>query len=523
MRLIAVWCPDFPAVAAAHAGGHDARSPVAVTDSNKIVVCTASARAHGVRRGQRLREAQTLCPDLVVVSADGERDAAAIEPVAAAVEEVVAGVEILRPGLLVLAASGPARYYGSEEAAAERLVDAVEATGVDSVQVGIADTVFAATVAAHHGLLVPPGTTPEFLAPLGIRVLDQPSEPRARWPEFLDLLSRLGIRTLGEFAALPVSDVSTRFGPQGTVAHQRARGADEHAPHRRTPPADLSVHEEFDPALERVDVAAFAAKRLGEQLHGELAGRGLVCTRLAIRATTELGAQRERIWRCAEPLTVAGMVDRVRWQLDGWLRVSGPGALGSGITVLHLEPTEVLAGTALQLDLLTNSTESDAAERAGRAMVRVQGILGADGVQLPLLGGGRTPQDAATLVPWGDARDPDPRAELPWPGRMLPPTPTTLVPGKPVAGLFADDGSPVRVVRSALNAPPATVQLTGFPRRRVLAWGPVWPLWQQFWSPEVEQVSFRLQLTCDTTGEDGELAVLLGGDGQRWWLDGIYQ
>ena len=39
-----------------------------------------------------------------------------------AVEEVAVGVEVIRPGACAMAARGPARYFGGEEAAAERIV-----------------------------------------------------------------------------------------------------------------------------------------------------------------------------------------------------------------------------------------------------------------------------------------------------------------------------------------------------------------------------------------------------------------
>ena len=91
---------------------------------------------------------------------DPGRDARAFEPVVAAVEEVAVGVEVVRPGACALAARGPARYFGGEEPAAERIVEQVaQACAVES-QVGIADGVFAAGLAARAGRIVAPGRTP---------------------------------------------------------------------------------------------------------------------------------------------------------------------------------------------------------------------------------------------------------------------------------------------------------------------------------------------------------------------------
>ena len=65
-----------------------------------------------------------------------------------AVDDLVPRAEVLRPGLLVLPVRGAARYFGSEQAAAERLVDAVAAAGAEC-QVGVADRLATAVFAAR--------------------------------------------------------------------------------------------------------------------------------------------------------------------------------------------------------------------------------------------------------------------------------------------------------------------------------------------------------------------------------------
>src|SRR3954454_17654252 len=149
VRTLVLWCPDWPVVAAATAAGVAATAPMAVVAANRLVATSAVARAEGVRRGMRRREAQGKCPELVVFDDDPVRDARLFEAVAAAVEELAVGVEIVRPGVVAAPARGPAGYFGGEEAAAERLVDQVaDRAGVES-QVGVAEGIFAATLAAR--------------------------------------------------------------------------------------------------------------------------------------------------------------------------------------------------------------------------------------------------------------------------------------------------------------------------------------------------------------------------------------
>jgi hypothetical protein len=163
------------------------------------------------------------CPDLLDVDEGG-----AVLRVFAEVVEAVGvycpWVTTVRPGICSLPARGPARYFGGEGRLAQLVTDAV--SGITPVEVGVADGLFAADLAARANLVVPAGGTPGFLAPFPVDVLHQ--------PELAELLDRLGIRTLGDFAALPESHVLGRFGADGAAGHRVAGGrSDELGPVRR--------------------------------------------------------------------------------------------------------------------------------------------------------------------------------------------------------------------------------------------------------------------------------------------------
>jgi protein ImuB len=460
----------------------------------------------------RRREAQSCCTDLLVFTADSDRDVRAFEPVAAAVEELAPGVEIVRPGVVAVPAKGPANYFGGEEAAAERLVDQVaSATGVEC-QIGIADGLFAAVLAAHRGLLVPPGGSPAFLAPLpigelatftghgGLSGLGQPAvgqsaggrpggvqtagrqatggqaggaDAAVRLAELIDLLRRLGLRTLGAFAAVTEGEIASRFGADAVLAHRLAAGLARRPPVRRRPPPELTITQELDPPAERVDMVAFAAKAAAQRLHELLGAHGLACTRLAIEAETEHGERHSRVWRCAEPLTLAGIADRVRWQLDGWLRTA---RLSSGVSVLRLWPEEVVDGRSLQLQLFSGGSASAADdERAARAMLRVQSLLGPEGVFTAISDGGRAPGDRVNLLAWGDELVARAHPELPWPGQLPRPAPST-VPEEPIPAVVFDElGEQVRLTpRHQLTAPPFEISIGTRAPLPVLGWTGPW-------------------------------------------------
>jgi protein ImuB len=533
-RVIMVWCPAWPVMAAGIAAGVPSSAPAAVIAANRVVACSAPAWTDGVRRGMRRREAQERSPELVVLADDPGRDARLFEPVVAAVEELAPGVEVVRPGLVAVPAQGPVSYFGGVQAVAERLIDQVAARAGVECQVGAGDGLFVAMLAAHRGVVVPPGGGLEFLAPLSIAELDQPMErpgspSRSERADLVDLLHRLGVRTLGAFAAIPERDVASRFGGDAVIAHRLARGLSSGQLARRRPPPELMVSQVLDPPADRVDTAAFATRATAELLHTRLSAHGLACVRLAIQAETERGELLNRVWRCAEPLTFAGIVDRVRWQLDGWLRSGGEGGRSrERLRMLRLIPEEVIAGPALQLGLWSGVDGSAAdAERAGRALLRVQGLVGPEGVLTGVFGGGRGPSDQVRWVAWGDERVPATDPDSPWPGRLPGPFPAT-VPKKPLPAAVLDEtGAEVGVTgRHRLTASPHRVSVNGDPPRRVCAWAGPWTAVERWWVDGDEHRVARLQVVVsgqrDGGADTADGAFLLLRERGQWLVEGVY-
>ncbi|MEV0467568.1 DNA polymerase Y family protein [Nocardia tengchongensis] len=560
-RVLVVWCPDWPAVAAAAEAGAEATRAVAVLAANRVVACTATARAEGIRRGLRKREAQGRCPDLLVAQDDPDRDARLFEPVVVAVDATVPGVEVLRPGMLALAARGAARFFGSEEAAAERLVDAVAAVGVEC-QIGIADELSTAVFAARRAALVPSGKGAEFLAPMPISELaGEPVLAAPRRVELVDLLHRLGLRRIGDFAALTPAEVASRFGADAIVAHRCARAVPERPPAARLPAADLTVEQRCDPPIERVDMAAFAGRMLAAELHTKLSAAAVACTRLVIHAETEAGEQFSRIWRCAEPLTPDSTADRIRWQLDGWLTHraldrarayratrgadrNGRGAWRSGsapadgyepdpvdhedsgpdaaITLLRLEPVEVVSAGALQLGLWGGVGEDE--ERARRALIRVQSLLGGDAVRMGVLSGGRGPEERITMVTLGDEPVPETDPAQPWPGRLPEPAPALVLTHHPEVRVEAADGTPIWVSdRGMFTADPARLQW-GSSSWRLSGWAGPWPVDDRWWAHRFEDgFAARAQVQLDAEDKTRLRALLLIGYNNAWHVEGLYE
>ena len=125
---------------------------------------------------------------------------------------------------------GAARYFGSEQAAAERLVDAVAAAGAEC-QVGIADQLPTAVFAARAGRIIEPGEDAVFLSALSIRQLaTEPSLAAPGREDLADLLWRMGIRNYRRSSPRcpapmwPPGSGPTRWPRTGSPALNRAAG-----------------------------------------------------------------------------------------------------------------------------------------------------------------------------------------------------------------------------------------------------------------------------------------------------------
>jgi protein ImuB len=379
------------------------------------------------------------------------------------------------------------------------------------VQIGIADGAFAAEQAARRGVVVDPGASGEFLHGLPIGTLD----PSGTSP-LVDLLRRLGIRTLGGFAALPARDVLARFGPDGLWAHRQAGGQDDRPLAARRPPAEFTVTLDLEPPVDRVDTLAFSARGIAEQFVADLAAHGLACTCLELQAMTENGEETVRRWRHAGVLGANDVLDRVRWQLEGWL--SGAARPTGGINRVRLVPIETVPTGSHQQALWGGSGAAD--ERAGRALARVQTLLGHGSVLTPVLEGGRDPGQRTRLVPWGDEPVPRRSPGPPWPGALPAPAPSVLLdPPRPAQVLDAQHRTVVVTERGAMPAPPALFAMGGERPVAVQSWAGPWPVDERWWSPESARSVVRCQLV-DVRGR----AYLVSGTmpAGQWHVDAIY-
>jgi protein ImuB len=506
-RMVTVWCPEWPVVAARVPDDR----PAAVFHANRVVSLNAGASQAGVRHHQRRRAAQSACPELDVIVHDPDRDAREFEPVVRAVADMAPRSVVAR---------GPSRYFGGDRAFADRLVEVL--APLAPVAVGVADGRSAATVAARVAvrraervIVVEPGGSPEFVRRLPVSWLVALGDAT---PELVDLFVRLGLSTFGDLADLDPSDVIARFGNEGLTAQRVAGGVDDRLPASTDPPPEWWAEHPFDDPIHQMETVVFVAKRLADGLVERLGSGGRVCTRLVVTFETEHGERSERAWYRDRGLSSVAMVERVRWQLDGW--IARPGAITGGVVLVRLVPDEVRRDEGVQSRLWGERSQAD--HDATRSIVRLTGLAGEAAVCLPVWAGGRLPHERYGWMP-ATSLDPDDvetrarPSDEPWPGSLPPPSPAVVHDPPAVIDLLDANGVALYVTgRGEISAAPVEL-LTAGERYDVRSWAGPWPIDQRWWSPDRARRMARLQIVTS----DGA-AHLVAIEQQRWSLLATY-
>ncbi|MGH7420394.1 MAG: hypothetical protein ACREI4_02100 [Candidatus Rokuibacteriota bacterium] len=415
-------------------------------------------------------------------------------------------------GRVYLDASGLEALFGDEPRLAACLREAAAAAFVQA-RVGIAGSRIAALAAARLGsgmMVVEPGGDVAYLAAAPLSLLELPEETATR-------LSRWGLRTLGELAALPTAGLFERLGGDGVRLQRLARGEDPRplVSRRAAPLFEESV--ECEGGTERLEPVVGRLGELAARVCARLGACGLAADGFEWTCRLDDGRVHEGALTPAVPMTDA---DSVAGLLRLALEARPPRGVVEALT-LRARPVRV----APAQESLTDRSRP-APRRLTATLNRLAALVGADAIGAPALLDTHRP-DAIALATYhphpgplpgrereparpsplgGASRQPSPRrgegrgrggtgtAPALALRRLRPPAPAsvTLASGRPVA------------VRSG--------RLTG---RIVAGVGP-WRVSGEWWSRRP-----WLRDEWDVELADGTLCRL-AHDGSAWHLEGIY-
>lgn len=249
-------------------------------DPQVIGACTPSAWDEGVRPGLRVGEALARCPGLDLVIPDPDAVRIAVDRVSARLEDLGAAVQPDGGGTWAFAADGLMRLHGGLPTLMRRARAALP-VGCDG-RVGAAPTPFASHEAARGGVVVHDDEVADFLGPLpASRLTLSPRAHRA--------LSSLGIRTIGQLAALPHSSVLDRLGHEGERAWFIARGEDKPRLAPRTPPDTMEESMDFPDSVGALPALEASLRILIARICERTMSRGCSVRALILRARLEDG------------------------------------------------------------------------------------------------------------------------------------------------------------------------------------------------------------------------------------------
>jgi protein ImuB len=299
-RVACVWVDAFAASAAERAEPALRERPMAVVTgaapATRVVDANAAARERGIRVGMPEAEAVARCPELIRRATSPACVEAARRALLDACYGVSPRIEDVASGLVHVDVAGLGRVVGDEAAIVERLSRAARAVGLPA-RVGVAGTRTAARIAARAGLQsIAAGEEAHALAAVPVSTLE--------WPEQIaHALTRWGVATLGELAALPRAGLSARLGAPGLAAHDLARGVDDPTPWLSwSPPPFWEEAQELDWEIDALGPLVAVLARVVDRLTARLSAAYLVADALELRLALVGGAHDARTLVLACPM-----------------------------------------------------------------------------------------------------------------------------------------------------------------------------------------------------------------------------
>jgi DNA polymerase-4 len=188
-----------------------------------VNTCSYEARKFGVRSALPIAQARRLCPQGIYLQSDFAFYAPASKQFHAILRDYTPAVEPAGTDEAYLDVAGSERLFGNAATIAKDIRRRVKEEIGITASVGVSINKLVSKVASDAGkpdglVVVPAGAEAEFLAPRPIRELPMVG------PKLAESLAALGVRTIGEIAALPESALVARFGQHGADLRARALG-----------------------------------------------------------------------------------------------------------------------------------------------------------------------------------------------------------------------------------------------------------------------------------------------------------
>jgi len=325
---------NFSLQALLRSGSFPAKSPLAVTreSGSRSVISQVNAKGKksGVIPGMTISQALAKCRDLQVFSRKPLAEQSAHKAVFVSLYQITPLIEETSEAHYTLQLSGIAE--ADRKKRIQTLLDSLKDLGFYP-QIGVA----VSAMWAYYAALC---AQPLFWVEDCQRFFDEVSiEVAVEEEKLRTILKQWGIRTLGDFAAMPQPAVAKRLGKPGIQLWRSLHEPEQRILKIKSPPQEYDAKMELEYAIDSLEPLQFLLNRLLEQLCLQLKQCFLFAKVLILELGLEDRTQYRRIFKLPEPTTRKAALQQI---LDTHLEQL---QTGSGICIVRVEaiPTQAKA------------------------------------------------------------------------------------------------------------------------------------------------------------------------------------
>lgn len=311
-----------------------------VLEHERVLVASQAAREAGVRVGMKRNGVLTLCPEAAVHARDEQRERMALDSVALCLLQYTPDVAYAEQHSLMLEVGASLRAFGGVRRLFRRAQADVLALGLTG-HWGMAPTAQGAWLLAHAAGVAGCRRRVlrmETLVPVLNRIPCRILPPLA---PYLDWLTAIGCRTLGELRRLPRAGLKRRCDEAVLEALDRAYGQAPELFRWIETPEVFAARLELPDRIDQAEGVLFGARRLLLQMTGWLIARQRAVERFTLTMEHERGRQ------AVPPTVLEVALAAAAWQEPHLTRLLkerlGRLTLAGSVIVLRLEATQTVA------------------------------------------------------------------------------------------------------------------------------------------------------------------------------------
>jgi DNA polymerase-4 len=266
--------------------------PVAVTNGklgSTIITSSYEARAYGVKTGMRLKEARTLCPELIQAPSRPYRYAEVSTLLMASLHNITPDVEVYSVDEAFLDLTRCQNLWGSPEEMGKLIKSTISDVSGLTCSVGVSGDKTTAKYAAKlhkpDGLtIVAPDEAEQLLSSQPVTELSGINKGTATF------LAQYGVYKCGDMKNIPISIVAKRFGNLGRRIWLMAQGKDPEPMNITVPaPKTMGHGKVLPPGTEDRDTILTYFQHMSEKVGARLRKHNFKTSQLFLGFKTEEG------------------------------------------------------------------------------------------------------------------------------------------------------------------------------------------------------------------------------------------